>query len=254
MNRQGFVGHAVRSFLVAAPPRQVFTLEKLIDPRQTCSPTPVSGEASGIPSPNSSIPARAPGTTTPMETPEIAPRRPPVVVIASDRQPALPGQHASSGPAGCPRGDRTVSRDSRTRQGGFGRVYLARDDQLARHVAVKVPNRERVARPEDIEAYLAEARIARQPRPSPHRPGLRRRPDRRRALLRRLEVYRRYRPVRRMRRGRLASREAAEMVADRRRGACTMPTREASSTATSSPPTSCSTPRAGPASPTSGWR
>ena len=42
-------------------------------------------------------------------------------------------------------------------QGGFGRVYLARDDELDRPVAIKVPNPERVAGPEDVEAYLAEA-------------------------------------------------------------------------------------------------
>ncbi|MGO9462634.1 MAG: protein kinase domain-containing protein [Isosphaeraceae bacterium] len=42
--------------------------------------------------------------------------------------------------------------------GGFGRVYLARDDNLARMVAIKVPNRERIARPEDTLAYLSEAR------------------------------------------------------------------------------------------------
>ena len=44
-------------------------------------------------------------------------------------------------------------------QGGFGRVYLAHDDDLNRPVAVKVPNPERVSRPEDVEAYLNEARI-----------------------------------------------------------------------------------------------
>ncbi len=44
-------------------------------------------------------------------------------------------------------------------QGGFGRVYLARDDDLDRPVAVKVPRPERVSCPEDIEAYLTEARI-----------------------------------------------------------------------------------------------
>ena len=43
-------------------------------------------------------------------------------------------------------------------QGGFGRVYLAQDDDLDRHVAIKVPNPERVSGPEDVEAYLAEAR------------------------------------------------------------------------------------------------
>ena len=43
-------------------------------------------------------------------------------------------------------------------QGGFGRVYLARDDDLNRAVAIKVPNPERVSGPADVEAYLAEAR------------------------------------------------------------------------------------------------
>src|SRR5262249_49515202 len=44
-------------------------------------------------------------------------------------------------------------------EGGFGRVYLAHDDELHRPVAIKVPHRHLVSQPEDVEAYLAEARI-----------------------------------------------------------------------------------------------
>jgi len=48
---------------------------------------------------------------------------------------------------------------SRIGQGSYGRVYLAHDDDLNRPVAIKVPNLERISRPEDVEAYLNEARI-----------------------------------------------------------------------------------------------
>ena len=44
-------------------------------------------------------------------------------------------------------------------RGGFGTVYLAQDDALRRPVAVKVPNPERVAGPEGVAVYLAEAQF-----------------------------------------------------------------------------------------------
>src|SRR5262245_4049114 len=43
-------------------------------------------------------------------------------------------------------------------QGGFGLVYLAHDEQLARPVAIKVPHAHLVAEAGDAAAYLAEAR------------------------------------------------------------------------------------------------
>src|SRR5262249_6611761 len=43
-------------------------------------------------------------------------------------------------------------------EGGFGRVYLARDEQLQRPVAIKVPRAHLVAQAGDAETYLAEAR------------------------------------------------------------------------------------------------
>jgi len=43
--------------------------------------------------------------------------------------------------------------------GGFGIVYRGYDEELRRNVAIKVPHRQRIAQPEDVEKYLAEARI-----------------------------------------------------------------------------------------------
>lgn len=43
-------------------------------------------------------------------------------------------------------------------KGGFGRVYLATDTDLQRHVAIKVPHKYRVERESDVERFLDEAR------------------------------------------------------------------------------------------------
>lgn len=44
-------------------------------------------------------------------------------------------------------------------EGAFGTVYLARDEELRRSVAIKVPKRNKTASAIDIEAYLVEARL-----------------------------------------------------------------------------------------------
>ncbi len=44
-------------------------------------------------------------------------------------------------------------------EGAFGFVWLGMDEELQRHVAIKVPKPERFRGPEDAEQYLAEARM-----------------------------------------------------------------------------------------------
>ena len=74
-----------------------------------------------------------------------------------DQQPPVAGS------GGSPDGDaKKIGRYTilgRLGKGGFGEVFRAHDDDLDRPVAIKVPRPERVSQPEDIEAYLNEARI-----------------------------------------------------------------------------------------------
>jgi serine/threonine protein kinase len=73
------------------------------------------------------------------------------------RRGSIPGAPKGLGPSEPPAiGRYRILR--RLGQGGFGRVYLARDEELDRPVAIKVPNPERIAGPDDVEEYLREAR------------------------------------------------------------------------------------------------
>ena len=138
-------------------------------------------------------------------------------------------------------------------QGGFGLVYLAHDEQLQRPVAIKVPHRQLVARPEDAEAYLTEARTV----ASLDHPNIVPVYDVGSTddvpLLRRLEVHRRQRP-------RHQAQAGPAVLSTRRRNwwrrwprRCTTPTSKGWSIGTSSRATSCSTRAASRSWPTSGW-
>jgi len=74
-----------------------------------------------------------------------------------DQQPPVVGSRGSSDGDARKIGRYTILR--RLGKGGFGEVFAALDEELDRLVAIKVPRPERVSQPEDIEAYLNEARI-----------------------------------------------------------------------------------------------
>src|SRR5580658_1594971 len=74
-----------------------------------------------------------------------------------DQQPPVVGSGGS--PDGGPKKIGRYTIRGRLGKGGFGEALLAHDDDLNRPVAIKVPRPERISQPEDIEAYLNEARI-----------------------------------------------------------------------------------------------
>ena len=50
--------------------------------------------------------------------------------------------------------------EKRAGRGGFGVVYVGIDEELKRQVAIKVPRGDRIRDPQDVEAYLNEARLS----------------------------------------------------------------------------------------------
>jgi hypothetical protein len=86
----------------------------------------------------------------PHELPTTAPRHP-----GAATTPSHPG--AQTGPPALRLGRYAIKRQ--LGKGGFGTVYLARDEELERDVAVKVPYAHRLGSPDQLEAYHAEARL-----------------------------------------------------------------------------------------------
>ena len=83
---------------------------------------------------------------------------PPDVTVGSVRYPNSAAGSGSSEPAPERLGRYEVIRE--LGKGGFGTVYLARDGELSRPVAIKVPRRGFLRSSEQVEAFLAEARNA----------------------------------------------------------------------------------------------
>jgi eukaryotic-like serine/threonine-protein kinase len=77
-------------------------------------------------------------------------------VPEAEGQPIAPAQEPA---ARCPSHIGRYRVEKLLGEGGFGRVYLAHDDQLGRRVAIEVPQPERACQPGYADSYLAEARI-----------------------------------------------------------------------------------------------
>ncbi len=79
--------------------------------------------------------------------------------LSGTEGPHPTGFGSSTSPVGDPSEIGRYRVIDRIGQGGFGRVYLAHDDNLDRPVALKVPNPDRITDPRDVEAFFVEARI-----------------------------------------------------------------------------------------------
>jgi eukaryotic-like serine/threonine-protein kinase len=110
------------------------------------------------PAPNDIVPVNGPGENNLEETGAMLP-----VGGAGGADPTIyllpDAQHSRGSSDGDPSKIGRYRIIRRLGQGAFGRVYLAHDDDLDRPVAIKLSNPERIAYPEDVEAFITEARI-----------------------------------------------------------------------------------------------
>ena len=76
-------------------------------------------------------------------------------VVTADARPARAARVRAASSLASAASRATPTCERLLGEGSFGRVYLARDEQLQRFVAVKVPHRHLVNCPADADAYLS---------------------------------------------------------------------------------------------------